>query len=196
MRCRCAASRRWPGTPPAATRPAPAAPNSLPPASPRITPGGRAGPPRAERAPSPKSVPSTANFRGSPSARCSLRQPRERCAPSRATLPLPTRHPWDPLPSAAPLGARSSRRVAQERSETLRGGSLTLRAPDCCEPLKGKHLYLRVSSPLVVVSFPPPQIPVCRDAGQTPESWVSCTYPGIGSGKKNTLVPQPDCLLY
>ncbi|KAG8514669.1 hypothetical protein J0S82_020149 [Galemys pyrenaicus] len=69
--------------------------------------GGRARQLQPKRARSLKSVPSAANFPGSPSPRRSLRQPWERCAPSRAAHPLPTRHPWDRLPSAARLGALS-----------------------------------------------------------------------------------------
>lgn len=106
-------------------------PVSFHPPSPRIAPGGRAWAHWEKRAPSPKSVPSTTNFPRSPSARCSLRQPRERCAPSRAARPLSTRHPWDPLPSAAPLRARSSSSAAQERSERHSRVSLTLPALDC-----------------------------------------------------------------
>ncbi|XP_012588694.1 PREDICTED: CLK4-associating serine/arginine rich protein-like [Condylura cristata] len=108
-RCCCAPPRR---------RPAEASRSGQVHASPRSANesgcirGARARQLQPKRAPSLKSVPSAANFPGSSSPRRSLRQPWERCAPSRAPRPLPTRHPWDRLPSAAPLGALSLHHVA------------------------------------------------------------------------------------
>ncbi|XP_032119692.1 dapper homolog 3-like [Sapajus apella] len=116
-RCRCASSRRRPAetfrSRLARTGPCSAG-KSL------VYPEGRTLPPEPERAGSPKSASSASNFPVSPSPCRSLRQTWERCAPSRAARPLPTRHPWDRLLSAARLGVRSLRRVAQERSKTAR----------------------------------------------------------------------------
>ncbi|XP_043323454.1 serine/arginine repetitive matrix protein 2-like [Cervus canadensis] len=124
-RRRCALSRRRPAE---VSRSRPPFRRRVP-----VYPGGRARPPELKRARSLKSAPSAANFPGSPSPRCSLRQPWERCAPSRAARPLPTRHSWDPLPSTAPLGARSLRRVARERSETPRRFADSARARGSAE---------------------------------------------------------------
>nr|XP_035147778.2 translation initiation factor IF-2 [Callithrix jacchus] len=124
-RCRCASSRRRPAeafrSRLARTGPCSAG-KSL------VYPEGRTLPPKPERARSPKSAPSAFNFPVSPSPRRSLRQTWERCAPSRAARPLPTRHTWDRLLSAARLGVRSLCRVAR-RGARHRGVSRSPRAP-------------------------------------------------------------------
>lgn len=74
-RRRCALSRRRPAE---VSRSRPPFRRRVP-----VYPGGRARPPELKRARSLKSAPSAANFPGSPSPRCSLRQPWERCAPAR-----------------------------------------------------------------------------------------------------------------
>lgn len=165
MRCRCAPSRRRPAEA-SCSLTAHACPHST--GESLVYPRGRARPLEPKRARSPKSTLSAANFPGSPSPHCSLRQPWERCAPSRAARPLPTRHPWDRLPSAAPLGARSLRRVARETSETPRRSTDSTRVSLLGSPA-GQRSYPGVSSPFVAANLSP-QLVACREGRETPES--------------------------
>ena len=69
-----------------------------------LYPGGCPRPLEVKQALSPKSAPCAANVPRSPSLSLpSLRQPWERCAPGQTVHPLPTRHPWGPLPSLPAL---------------------------------------------------------------------------------------------